>query len=723
MPTFFPFQSGSPTRPRAWADSDSTPLLGRFRAVPGPPRRPQNRRRLSQLGLLSGSNSPGASNGSVHVEGGHGHGTFLGDYSSSDGDGEPIFRASGSARKTSRKRRRRGTRWYYDDGDDSEGSEDEELGLGKLSRFGRVLGTWIHDVWVDPTQSAVRKVVGVWYTRWGVLVVLPAALAISWCAIPIPQYPLPDDPNLPPMNSSLTNSMLFSLSDLQTGTPGAPTRHKVPGHGSPRVLLSFPFFLLIYYHFYSLTALTWITKLFNLYSLNWWPNSLGFPVTITLLSILSLLVPVPIYLWDKTRWLVGHNTAWITWTFIVMGMPVMIAFCMMLWQERHLGIWWRRKTGYFHSYAAGAFSGTNKLFSSNWWTGGRSGDGANDPYATPRFSRLNTSSYGILGDPAAESALFDPSDALGVSDRLQPPRRSSRFGFRSSGGLLDGAPVDGFLSFLPASFVRFIWFCLALFIGLIAYVIGEAYAELYLRTMPHNNLETIVYVYSWVATVHLLDALTGWILGGNEGERVGSYPLGWVFKLYFMLTYQTYVRALYARLRSPSQFILLQLISSSFLIILTPILMSHPFHRVLNFLGFNNQSYPAYQKMQARNVFIRGIAENASMLTFVGSVVVLHFGANKDVYPYFAFDYPEQGERGDQYDFNLTFYAANVTWACELAAQLIVRGLIRLIYKVDVGKEGKLDLAVWPELLPTSVVVMLHVLQNMLFSIIRLQFR
>ena len=67
---------------------------------------------------------------------------------------------------------------------------------------------------------------------------------------------------------------------------------------------------------------------------------------------------------------------------------------------------------------------------------------------------------------------------------------------------------------------------------MLVYVVGEAYAETYLRTLPHNTMQTIVYVYTWVITVHLLDGLTGWILGGNEGERVGSYPLGWIFKLY-----------------------------------------------------------------------------------------------------------------------------------------------------------------------------------------------
>lgn len=186
---------------------------------------------------------------------------------------------------------------------------------------------------------------------------------------------------------------------------------------------------------------------------------------------------------------------------------------------------------------------------------------------------------------------------------------------------------------------------------------------------------------------------------------------------YFMLTYQMYVRALYARLRSQSQFIILQVLSSTGLVVMTPLMMTRSFHRALTLLGLNGQSYGSYQKLQARNVFIRFLAENASMAAFLGSIAVLHFGANKDVYPYFAFD-----DADEPYDFRLTFRASSVTWACELAASVAVRGLIRLCFGVDVDVEGKLDLAVWPELLPTSVTVTLHVLQNMIFSIIRLQF-
>jgi hypothetical protein len=188
-----------------------------------------------------------------------------------------------------------------------------------------------------------------------------------------------------------------------------------------------------------------------------------------------------------------------------------------------------------------------------------------------------------------------------------------------------------------------------------------------------------------------------------------------------MLTYQTYVRALYARLRSPTQFITLQILSSSSLIILVPLTMTTTYHKILTFLSLTTQSYASYQKLCIRNVFIRFLAENASMLTFLGSILVLHFGVNKDVYPYFAFDGINEVDE-DKYDFTLTLSASAITWACELAAAMILRGLIWWIFRVNAGVEGKLDLAVWPELLPTSVAVMLHVLQNMLFSIIRLQF-
>ncbi|KAH6697869.1 hypothetical protein EV126DRAFT_62043 [Verticillium dahliae] len=627
MPSFFPFTPGQESRARF--QPESSPLLGRFRAVP-----PSTARRPSHGALGLPSSALGNGRGSVHV----GCGAVLAAGLDDDDD---------------------------DDDDDVQAALDDAHNEG--TGLGRRIWRKTVDVWIEPKQGAVRRVVDVWWSRYGVLVVLPAVLAIGWCALPFPQYPLLDDGDGNDHHGG-------------DGVPSdAPTR-KTPGHGQPRVRVNFWFFLFVYYNFYNLTALIWITKVFNLYSLNWWPQSLGFLPTISLIATLALVLPIPIYLTPETRFLTVHNTSWIAWTFIVMAAPVAIAFLILTTSQRH------------HLGLRNRMSDTQRIFTTSWWTGGDLG-GATPPRRVP-------------AGPAPDAR----GNQQGRRGRQTQQRQHQQ-------------PLLARLRarWLPASFVRFIWFCLALLVGLMAYVIGEAYAEIYLRTLPHDNLETIMYVYSWVVTVHLLDLLTGWLLGIREGERVGSYPLSWIFKLYFMLTYQTYVRALYARLRSPQQFVLLQILSSSFLILLTPLTMSPLWHRVSRALNFTDQSYASYQKVCTRNVFIRFLAENVSMAAFLGSVLVLHFGPNKDVYPYFAFDFDD--DDSERYDFRLTFWASSVTWACELAASLCLRLLIRWCYGVDVGREGRLDLAVWPELLPTSVAVMLHVLQNMLFSIIRLQFQ
>ncbi|KAI1282757.1 hypothetical protein F5Y07DRAFT_394720 [Xylaria sp. FL0933] len=657
MPEFFPFIPGTETGPsasRLGADSTS-PLLGRFRAVP--PRATPSSSHIfsSRSGPLSVLSA--AARGSVHI----GYGALIAaGLEDADGDGG----------------------WSSDEDEDDDDDTDGQGGQ-KAYRMARL---WrrtvrktrrnIEDLWVAPRQGAVRRVVETWWSRWGLLVFLPAVLAVAWCAVPFPQYPLDASHSRP---YSFIDSFFATNSEDSTPRPPPSSSHRTPGHGEARVQVNFWFFLFVYYGFYNLTALIWITKVFNLYSLNWWPSTLGFPLTISLIAILSIAGPIPIYLIPETRFLTIHNTAWISWTFVIMAMPVAIAFCLLMTHERHLGL--------RHSLSA-----TQRIFTSSWWTG-ETGGSTRDYTRSRRGQRRG---FGPGG--------FDPDAAvLQIAAEHSPP------------------PTTAFMQrrrWLPASFVRFVWFCLALTISLLAYLIGEAYAEIYLRTLPHNSWETIVYVYSWVITIQLLDLLTGWILGGNEGERVGSYPLSWIFKLYFMLTYQTYVRALYARLRSPQQFIWLQALSSSFLIVLTPLTMTETYHRALTMLGLTGQSYGSYQKICTRNVFIRFLAENVSMLTFLGSILVLHFGPNTDVYPYFAFDDPDE-----PYNFKFTLVATAITWACELVAGIVLRGLIRWIFGVNANIEGRMDLAVWPELLPTSVAVMLHVLQNMLFSIIRLHFK
>ncbi|KAF4125040.1 hypothetical protein GMORB2_3879 [Geosmithia morbida] len=672
MPTYFQFTQGTESRVRP--NSDASPLLGRYRAVPTAQQGSLRvGRRSSRWGLFSGG-------------GGGGGG---GPYSSLRAAGYGAVLDAGG--------------FGDDDDDDDDGGDVDDLDDLDGSVRARLWRRWVLDLWVRPRNVAVKRVVDHWYSRYGLLVFMPALLTIAWCAIPLPQYRLPDGYG----------------GDGDDGDDVSGGGDRTPGHGRARVQVNFWFFLFVYYGLYNLTALIWITKLFNLYSLNWWPQSLGFPATVSLIAIVSLAVPIPIYYMDSTRFLTMHNTAWIAWTFITMALPVAIALLILRNNERHIGL---RST----------LSETQRIFTASWWTGDV------DSMTTASMGRSGrrrpaVAEDGFLIDDDDDGHYYYDDGSLAVVDDLDaPPPSRTRASRRAAATSRTGPPPPLALvkSWFPASFVRFLWFCVALFVGLMAYVLGEAYAELYLRTLPHNSFETVIYVYGWVVTVHLLDLLTGFVIGAREGERVGSYPLSWVFKLYFMLTYQTYVRALYARLRSPQQFVVLQMLSSTRLVIITPIMMTSFFHRILGILGLTTLSYATYQKLQTRNVFIRFLAENTSMIAFLGSVLVLHFGVNKDVYPYFSFDGNGNANDGDgdqrqdgYYDFNMIFWASGVTWACELVASLILRLLLRGLFGVDVGLEGRVDLAVWPELLPTCVAVTLHVLQNMLFSIIRLRFR
>jgi hypothetical protein len=397
-----------------------------------------------------------------------------------------------------------------------------------------------------------------------------------------------------------------------------------PGHGSSQVVISFWFFLSIYYGFYNFIGLLYITKIFNMYSLNWWPPRLGFPPTFTFFNFLPLWIGALLYYYLPAP-VITQNLTWIFLTFATMCCPLLISTVLLLLR-------WVDQGSY------GGLSETQLLFSAQ----------------SPSRGRY-----------------------------LNPDSRS-RFRWRRRNGCFQ----------LPRSYKRFLWFCSALLLSLIGFVLGEVYAELYLRTLPHNSLETVVYVWSWVATIHTLDISTGWILGA----KVGSYPLGFVFKLYFSLTYQTYVRALYARLRSPSQFAYLQLLSSSIVIIWSPLTMTSLFHRSLRWLRLNNQNYADWKKNVGRGFYVRGIAENISMVAWLGWVVTLHFGYNTKVYPYFSFK-----DRSDPYTFELTFFASLATWCAEVVAGWVVRRIMQWGFGFDVTGEAVRDFGAFPELMPACL--------------------
>lgn len=233
MSSFFQFTQG--TESHHARPSDSSPLLGRFRAVPPRPGLGQNR--YGQLGLFGDRLAAnGGGRGSVHV-----------------GYGVLVAAELEAAQQE----------------EEEEGHDDHED--NRPPRWKRSWRAYTLDLWVVPRHSAVRKVVDAWWSRYGLLVLLPAILvrqqgpggmrgdadtvakAVAWCSVPFPQYPLKD------------------RDDETVGGPNGEPQdgYKTPGHGEARVRVNFWFFLFVYYGFYNLTALIWITKVFNLYNLNW----------------------------------------------------------------------------------------------------------------------------------------------------------------------------------------------------------------------------------------------------------------------------------------------------------------------------------------------------------------------------------------------------------------------------------------------------------------------
>jgi hypothetical protein len=56
---------------------------------------------------------------------------------------------------------------------------------------------------------------------------------------------------------------------------------------------------------------------------------------------------------------------------------------------------------------------------------------------------------------------------------------------------------------MPRSYKRFLWFLSTLTLSLLALIIGQGFATIYLSTLPHSNVDGLVYVWTWILTVQV----------------------------------------------------------------------------------------------------------------------------------------------------------------------------------------------------------------------------
>ncbi|KAI8645268.1 hypothetical protein BD408DRAFT_361825 [Parasitella parasitica] len=266
----------------------------------------------------------------------------------------------------------------------------------------------------------------------------------------------------------------------------------------------------------------------------------------------------------------------------------------------------------------------------------------------------------------------------------------------------------------PASYRRFLWFCTALTVALFALIGGEMYAYLFLSTMPHTSLDAFIYVYSWVGAIYIMDAITDYILY----RKIRSHPLASIFKLYFFMIYFIFYRNLFARLRSVDQFAIVQLGSFLWVCIYYPIAMTRQVHKSLvRYIGVT-LTYDEYKEKLGRSFYLRNLAENTTMIGFLCWVNILHYGPNRAAYPYFHMD----DKDGNPYNHQLTVIAAIIIWTSELTSAFITRHTFKKAFNHSITQQAVREFEKYPEMIIGFILVMIHVLQNILMALVKLDF-
>ncbi|KAH8920223.1 hypothetical protein BT69DRAFT_1352576 [Atractiella rhizophila] len=540
-----------------------------------------------------------------------------------------------------------------------------------------------------PSKELVERWLDSWVRRWSVLVGAPSLLVWIWCAIPFPvSDPYSATPSIPDLpwpwpggNSSwwggapkhrhdnvgeaedslihyIQRSELyhqdqdqqqvvfidFGLQDSSNINTSASflvePNQRVDDDGNDEDLpvdANFYFFLFVYYGLYLAVALIFVTKLFDLYRLNWWPSRLGGKLSFSVYWFTGILVGLLLHQFDVFRIRRRHHkhgsdqtdvdwerkTLWVALTFCVMMGPALTCFA-----KLRRG----RRQNYRHSLTE-----VQKSFLS-----------------------------------------------------LQLTRR------------------------IPRSYIRFLWFLFSISLALFSLLAGQGYAAIYLSTLPHSSLDGLVYVWSWVGTVQVLSGISGWVME----EKIRSRALVFVFRYYYFLVYFIFYRNLFARLRSPDQYLSIQLASSAWVIFFYPFSMTSLSYAALKLLVGYEKTLEQHREMMGQVLYLRNLSENVTMFSFLGWLTILHYGPNRQIYPFFAFE-----TEGDPYNYRLTAVASLVIWTIELTSSFIARQLCWWSFKVDVTNLGLNEFREYPELVTSCVWTAVHVLMDMLFFLIKLNFR
>ncbi|GAA5913265.1 hypothetical protein JCM5296_007337 [Sporobolomyces johnsonii] len=706
---FTSFQQGADD-PANWNDTPSY-LPGRFHAhaLPSSPQPISRASSVVNLPFALPASTAGAASGAVPAGGGGGGGAKPAPRARPPlaSGAESARRFFGRARRAAVEPRTGGERegllrarerdWtgggggIVEEDGDRDGDDDEDEDAGDIS--------WLL---LRPGKRRVKRWLSAWWRRWAVLVGLPCLIVWVWCSIPfpvsdpykeeppwhIPWPPSTDPPGIveslllrlpwlqPPDSTDPVGKVVLdsrrrdlqqehhllelefvseTVSKSQALDTASPSRERAKQQAAADgvrhrndedlpVDANFYFFLVVYYGLYLAVALVFVTKLFDLYRLNWWPTSLGGTFSYAFFWSFSLLIGFLLHKFDLDGF--GRSSS----------------------RTRHPG-------------------------------GG--GEGGADSWGWERKTTWVLLAFATMTMPA-----------LACFAKLRADRRNS---WRRSLTPAQKTFLERQLTQrIPRSYKRFLWFLGTLALSLLALIVGQAFATVYLSTLPHSNIDGLVYIWTWIITVNVLNSVSNWILQ----RKVRSQALVFVFRFYYFLVYHVFYRNLFARLRSPDQAAWIQLLSSSFVIVWYPLSMSRTFHRVLKWSTGMPMEWPEYAHNVGSMLYLRNASENVTMVAFLGWLSILHWGPNQQIYPFFAFE-----NRYDPYTYRLTLTASLVIWATELVSSYLARLVCWIAYDIDVTNIGLNTFREHPELVVTCIWAATHVLMDILLFLVKLNFR
>ncbi|CAO1621495.1 unnamed protein product [Parajaminaea phylloscopi] len=532
-----------------------------------------------------------------------------------------------------------------------------------------------------PSKQKVEQILDGWYTRQGVLCLLPSLIVWVWCAVPFPKTDK-DSPRAPWCDAS---------PDVPWCRDSAESIGSRSAGGSDRRAgdtdANFWFFLLFYYGIYAAVALVYITQLFSLYRLNWWPAKLGAKTSYTIFWLMSITAGYLLHRFQFDSLTTPPDGV---------GVPTRDSDSANLASAHHS----------FNLNVAANQSvnaATRHMASALIDDGGYGNDP--DDIQWQRKTLWVGLAFATMAMPALVCLI-------GL-------RRSGRQTYRHSLTDMQKTFLERQLARrIPASYIRFLWFISTIGLSLVALLAGQGYASVYLSTLPHTGLDGTAYVTFWMTTVNLLAIVSHWILE----EKVRSRALLFANKYYYFLVYFIFYRNLFARLRSFDQFALVQLLSSFWVCIWYPFSMTPFCHRIVSSFtpsGSNPKSWEEYVESVALAFYVRNLAQNVTMVAFLGWVTILHFhGQNHHLYPFFAFS-----DRSDPYNYQLTMLGSGAIWASELVTSFLARAICKCALGVDVTNLGLDEMRQYPDLLPSVVWTSVHVCMDMLLFLIKLNFR